>query len=69
MFKLRKLLRISRAADHPGVSPNSIRNWERVGKIAVHLHPVNHCRHFKGEELDLLLRQADRPTKQRQTKA
>ena len=32
--KLRDFLRISEAAEYLGVSPNTLRNWERAGKIA-----------------------------------
>lgn len=36
MTKLRDYLRISDAADYLGVSPNTLRNWERAGKIKAH---------------------------------
>ena len=63
MTKLRDFLRISEAADYLGVSPNTLRNWERAGKIVAHRHPVNRYRLFKREELDAVLRQADRPSR------
>jgi excisionase family DNA binding protein len=66
--KLRDFLRISEAADHLGVSPNTLRNWERAGKIVAHRHPVNRYRLFKREDLDAVLRKVERPTR-RQTKA
>jgi MerR family transcriptional regulator, copper efflux regulator len=65
--KLRDFLRISDAADYLGVSPNTLRNWERAGKIVAHRHPVNRYRLFKPEDLDAVLRQVERP--ERQTKA
>ena len=68
MIKLRDFLRISEAAEYLGVSPNTLRNWERAGKIVAHRHPVNRYRLFKREELDALLRQADQPARRR-TKA
>ena len=52
MTKLRDFLRISDAADYLGVSPNTLRNWERAGKIVAHRHPVNRYRLFKPEDLD-----------------
>ena len=61
MTKLRDFLRISEAAEYLGVSPNTLRNWERTGKIVAHRHPVNRYRLFKREELDALLQQAERP--------
>ena len=60
MTKLRDYLRISEAADYLGVSPNTLRNWERVGKIAAHRHPMNRYRLFRQQDLDSLLRQVER---------
>ena len=47
MAKLRDFLRISEAAEYLGVSPNTLRNWERTGKILAHRHPVNRYRLFR----------------------
>lgn len=58
--KLSDYLRISEAAEYLGVSPNTLRNWERVGKIVAHRHPMNDYRLFKREELDVLLDQAQK---------
>lgn len=61
MTKLSDYLRVSEAAEHLGVSPNTLRNWERAGKIVAHRHPVNDYRLFKREELDALLDQVQQP--------
>ena len=61
--KLRDYLRISEAADYLGVSPNTLRNWERAGKIAAHRHPMNRYRLFRQQDLDSLLRQVERATR------
>ena len=58
--RLRDYLRISEAADYLGVSPNTLRNWERAGKIAAHRHPMNRYRLFRRQDLDSLLRQVER---------
>jgi excisionase family DNA binding protein len=63
--KLRDFLRISDAADYLGVSSNTLRNWERAGKIAAHRHPVNGYRLFRQEELDSLLQKVDPAPKRR----
>jgi excisionase family DNA binding protein len=63
--KLRDFLRISEAAEYLGVSPNTLRNWERAGKIVAHRHPVNHYRLFKREDLDAVLRKVERPARRR----
>ncbi|MFO0887607.1 MAG: helix-turn-helix domain-containing protein [Isosphaeraceae bacterium] len=60
MAKLRDFLRISEAAEYLGVSPNTLRNWERAGKILAHRHPVNRYRLFRQQDLDTLLGQVDR---------
>jgi len=57
VIKLSDYLRISEAAEFLGVSPNTLRNWERAGKIVAHRHPVNDYRLFKREELNELLDQ------------
>lgn len=59
MDKLRDYLRISEAAEYLGVSPNTLRNWEKTGKIVAHRHPINGYRLFRQEDLDELLRQVD----------
>ncbi len=60
MAKLRDYLRISEAAEYLGVSPNTLRNWERAGKIGAHRHPVNHYRLFRQQDLDALLDRVER---------
>ena len=60
MNKLKDFLRITEAAEYLGVSPNTLRNWENAGKIVAHRHPVNGYRLFKQEELDELLKLAER---------
>jgi MerR family transcriptional regulator, copper efflux regulator len=59
--KLKEYLRISAAADYLGVSPNTLRNWERAGKIVAHRHPVNRYRLFRQQDLDRLLNQVEQP--------
>jgi MerR family transcriptional regulator, copper efflux regulator len=58
--KLRDYLRISEAAEYLGVSPNTLRKWERAGKVVAHRHPVNGYRLFSQPDLDALLDQAER---------
>lgn len=65
MENLRDYLRVSEAAEYLGVSPNTLRNWERAGKIVAHRHPVNSYRLFKREELDALLKQVQEPEEQK----
>lgn len=39
--KLSEYLTVKEAAEYLGVSPNTLRNWGRDGKIAERCHPVN----------------------------
>jgi excisionase family DNA binding protein len=57
--KLRDYMRIAQAAEYLGVSPNTLRNWERAGKIPAHRHPVNGYRLFRQQDLDALLHQTE----------
>lgn len=63
--KLRDYLRISEAAEYLGVSPNTLRNWENAGKLVAHRHPVNRYRLFKRKDLDVLLKQVQRPDRKK----
>ena len=65
MVKLRDYLRISEAADYLGVSPNTLRNWDKAGKVLAHRHPVNRYRLFRREDLDALLNQVEKPKRPR----
>ena len=66
MAKLRDFSRISEAAEYLGVSPNTLRNWERAGKIVAHRHPVNRYRLFSQQDLDAVL-QVERTARRGQT--
>ena len=68
MPKLDGYLRIKDAAEYLGVSPNTLRNWGRSGKLAERRHPINGYRLYARAELDALLRKADIPSNARQSK-
>ena len=59
MKKLTDYLQVKEAAEFLGVSPNTLRNWSRDGKIAVHRNPINGYRLFKRSDLEKLLREID----------
>jgi len=46
---------IAEAAAFLGVSENTLRNWERAGRIDVQRHPINGYRLFKRTQLELIL--------------
>ena len=57
-IKLSDYLKITEAAEYLGVSANTLRNWEKAGKINVIRHPINGYRLFVKAELENLLLQA-----------
>lgn len=61
MPKLDEYLQISEAAEYLGVSRNTLRNWDMLGKLPVYRHPVNNYRLFKVSDLDKLLKRLSQP--------
>lgn len=60
MLKLDGYLRIKEAAEYLGVSPNTMRNWGRDGRIQEHRHPVNNYRLYKKTDLEGLLKKTEK---------
>jgi len=60
MPTLKQYLQIKEAAEYLGVCPNTLRNWEVSGKLAVHRHPLNNYRLFRIKDLDALIRRTER---------
>jgi MerR family copper efflux transcriptional regulator len=60
MKKLSEYVTIKEAAEFLAVSPNTLRNWELSGKIAVHRNPMNGYRLFKIKDLQSLLDDVER---------
>jgi DNA (cytosine-5)-methyltransferase 1 len=54
-------LLVSEAAEFLGVSPNTIRNWGRDGKITEYRHPINNYRMFRLQELERLRKRLESP--------
>mgnify|MGYP001562829949 FL=1 len=61
MIKVKDYLRVKDAADYLGVSPNTLRNWSRDGRIPVYRNPMNAYRLYKKTDLERLLRTINRP--------
>lgn len=53
---LREYLTVSQAAEFLGVSASTLRNWDRVGKVAARRHPVNGYRLYLQTDLLKLLK-------------
>jgi len=59
MPKLSEYVTIKEAAEFLAVSPNTLRNWEASGKIAVHRNPMNRYRLYKIKDLEKLLEEIE----------
>ena len=55
VVNIRDYLKIKAAAAFVGVSVNTLRNWERAGKLATYRHPINGYRLYKKSDLEGLL--------------
>ncbi|MEX0961360.1 MAG: helix-turn-helix domain-containing protein [Simkaniaceae bacterium] len=55
MQKIDDYLKIKDAAALVGVSPSTLRNWEREGKLRAHRNPHNGYRLYRREHLEALL--------------
>jgi excisionase family DNA binding protein len=63
--KLDEFLTVSEAASALGVSPSTLRNWDRSGKLKAARHPINGYRLYKREDLSELMRQVDQAKEER----
>lgn len=54
-MRISDYMQIKEAAALLGVAPNTLRNWERTGKLRVYRHPVNNYRLYKKSDLQNLL--------------
>ncbi|MCA9031772.1 MAG: helix-turn-helix domain-containing protein [Planctomycetaceae bacterium] len=60
MNNLQDYMTIKDAAEYLGVTPNTLRNWGRDGKIEERRNPLNGYRLYKKTELDRLLKKIER---------
>jgi excisionase family DNA binding protein len=59
--KLQEYLTIKEAAVFLGVSPSTLRNWDRAGKVKAGRHPVNGYRLYHQDHLRALLESVAQP--------
>lgn len=55
MANLREYLLIKEAAEFLGVTPATLRNWERSGKLTTYRHPINGYRLYRPADLEAIL--------------
>lgn len=56
MQSTNEYLLVTEAAEFLGVSPNTIRNWARDGKVPEFRHPMNNYRLFRLKDLEKVRR-------------
>lgn len=54
-----KFLTIKQAAAHLGVTPLTLRNWDKMGKLKASRHPMSNYRIYKLEDLEKLSREIE----------
>ncbi len=57
MAKISDYLTVGEAAEYLGVHPDSLRRWDRAGKLEPHRHPINNFRLYLRRDLDRFLAQ------------
>lgn len=62
-MNLRDYFTTTQAAEFLGVSPGTVRNWERAGRLPARRHPINDYRLFDPRDLKELLARVQRTTK------
>lgn len=53
---IKRFLTIKEAASLLEVTPLTLRNWDKAGKIRAFRHPINNYRLYKQEDIELFLR-------------
>lgn len=54
-----KYLKIKEAAAILGVTPLTLRNWDKQGKLKAYRNPINNYRVYKAEDIELFLRKIE----------
>ena len=55
----KKYLTIKEAAEFLGVTPLTLRNWDKNGKFSAGRHPISNYRTYKIEQLESLLKEIE----------
>ena len=53
----KQFLNVKQVARLLEVTPLTVRNWDKAGKLEAYRHPVNNYRLYKIEDVEVLLRQ------------
>ena len=58
-FVQKRYYSIKEAADLIGVTPLTMRNWDKQGKFRAKRNPINNYRVYKTEDLEIFLRRME----------
>ena len=56
----KKYFTIKEAAEYLEVSPLTLRNWDKKGKLSAHRHPANNYRLYRVSDLENFLKKVDK---------
>jgi excisionase family DNA binding protein len=57
---LKEYLTIREAADTLGITPMTLRRWDKAGKLKAKRHPMNRYRLYKKAELEAILKEIEK---------
>ena len=57
----KKYLTVHEVAKLLGVTPLTVRNWDKKGALVAYRNPVNNYRMYKVEDVEALLREIEQP--------
>lgn len=57
--KQKRYLKIKEVAQILGITPLTLRNWDKSGKLKAYRNPINNYRVYKPEDIELFLRKIE----------
>ncbi|MEK7501136.1 MAG: MerR family DNA-binding transcriptional regulator [Patescibacteria group bacterium] len=55
----RKYLSIKQASTILGVTPLTLRNWDKAGRFSPYRNPINNYRYYRVDQIEAFLRQME----------
>lgn len=56
----KKYLTVNEVAKILGITPLTVRNWDKRGRLLAYRHPVNNYRFYKIEDIEAILTKMER---------
>lgn len=56
---IKKYITVKEAAYLVGVTPLTLRNWDKLGKLKAHRNPINNYRVYRPEDIELFQRRIE----------